>query len=90
MTHDYTIELNTKAKVLVYREGGKQLRFAVDTRARPMVVYFHEFWDSSRSSVKRPLTEEVRDTICPRINHYFMKNRLRIKTTYTGLRTPRR
>ena len=38
MTSDYTVEINTKAKVLIYREGNKTFRFDMDTRARPMVV----------------------------------------------------
>jgi hypothetical protein len=89
MTPDYTIEINTKAKALIYREGGKVFRFEMDTRARPMVVYYHEFSDGSPAGEKTPLTDEVRDTICPRIHQYFMKNRVAIKATYTGLRTPR-
>ena len=89
MTSDYTVEINTKAKALIYREGNKTFRFDMDTRARPMVVYFHEFSDGSPPGLKTPLTDEVRNTICPRINQYFMKNRVAIKTTYTGLRTPR-
>lgn len=89
MTFDYTVEINTKAKALIYRKGNKTFRFDMDTRARPMVVYFHEFSDGSPSGLKTPLTDEVRDTICPRIKQYFMKNRVAIKTTYTGLRTPR-
>ena len=89
MTFDYTVEINTKAKALIYREGDKTFRFEMDTRARPMVVYFHEFSVGSPPGLKTPLTDEVRDTICPRINQYFMKNRVAIKATYTGLRTPR-
>ena len=89
MTSDYTVEINTKAKALIYREGDKTFRFEMDTRARPMVVYFHEFSVGSPPGLKTPLTDEVRDTICPRINQYFMKNRVAIKATYTGLRTPR-
>ena len=53
-----------------------------------MVVYYHEFSDGSPSGLKTLLTDEVRDTVCPLINQYFMKNRVAIKATYTGLRTP--
>ena len=60
----------------------------MDTRARPMVVYYHEFSDGSPSGLKTLLTDEVRDTVCPLINQYFMKDRVAIKATYTGLRTP--
>ena len=89
MTPDYTVEINTKAKALIYRDGNKTFRFEMDTRARPMVVYYHEFSDGSPAGLKTPLTDEVRDTICPRINRHFMNNHLAIKATYTGLRTPR-
>lgn len=89
MAPDYTVEINIKAQAAFYCEGSKVLRFEMDTRARPMVVYFHEFSDGSGSGLKTPLTDEVRDTICPRINNYFLKSGLRLKTTYTGLRTPR-
>jgi hypothetical protein len=86
---DYTIEINTRAKALIYRAGSREIRFALDTHARPMVVYFHEFTEGADSAISIPLTDEVRDTICPRINQYFMKNRIRVKASYTGLRTPR-
>jgi hypothetical protein len=89
MTPDYTIEISTKAKALIYREGDKVIRFEMDTRARPMVVYYHEFSNGSPGGLKTPLTDEVRDTICPRINRYFMKNNIAMKVTYEGLRTPR-
>ena len=54
-----------------------------------MVVYFHEFSDGSPAGLKAPLTAEVRDTICPRINRYFIQNRVAIKASYTAMRTPR-
>jgi hypothetical protein len=88
MAADYTIEINTKEKALVYREGSEVFKFEMDTRARPMVVYYREF--SDKSGVKRPLTDQVRDAICPRINQFLMKNRVKMKVTYTGLRTPRK
>ena len=89
MNPDYIIEFCKKSKALIYRERDKTIRFEMDMRARPMVVYFHEFSDGSPAGLKAPLTAEVRDTICPRINRYFIQNRVAIKASYTAMRTPR-
>ena len=90
MDSDYTIEINTKAKALIYREGGKLFAFDMDTRARPPVVYCHEFSDGRSPALKNPLTDDLRDMIIPRLSQYFMKNRIKIKVTLTGLKRPRK
>lgn len=90
MATDYTIEINTKTKALVYQENGKVFSFSMDTRARPMVVYCHEFSNGRSPHLKAPLTDDLRDTIIPRLSQYFIKNRIKIKVTCTGLRTQRK
>lgn len=90
MDTDYTIEINTKTKALVYREGGKVFCFDMDTHARPMVVYCHEFSDGRSPNWKAPLTDDLRDMILPRLSQYFIKNHVKIKVTCTSLRTLRK
>jgi hypothetical protein len=89
MNEKYTIEIDTRGHALWYREPGKVFRFAMDTRARPMVVYAHEYSDGRQPVTMRPLSETDRERISTRLFTYLMKSRVRLKVSFTGLRTPR-
>ena len=89
MTEEYSIVIDRKSQVLWHKEPGRVHRFAMDTRANPMVVYMHEYSDGRLPIVMKPVDQATQDRIVPRVVQFMMKNKLRLKVTFTGARTPR-
>ena len=90
MKDEYTITIDIRHALLVYRDQTRVRAFSMDTRARPMVVYGHEYTDIKGTAVPAPLSQSEHDFVWPRIMQHLMKNRIALKVSFTGLRTPRK
>lgn len=69
----YTIELRAKGEDVVYceREGEREYHLDVGWRENLPILYDDTYWDGRADSARQPLTDELRETILPRIYDFL-------------------